>query len=197
MKATDIFPTFLKIDWILIISNVLSFLALVFTFDAISGEVAHGTLRLTLSNSVARRTVLTGKFLSSFISLGTVFTSGVLVNVLLLYLSGVLQLSVQEWSRIGSIFVVGLVYISVFIALGIFISTLVNNASTSLVILLLVWVIWVILVPSMLGTIMGGLNPPSVRGDPSPAYFIHDGLLGRYKARGLDAEAPTLSLIHI
>ena len=191
MKATDIFPTFLKIDWILIISNVLSFLALVFTFDAISGEVTHGTLRLTLSNSVARRTVLTGKFLSSFISLGTVFTSGVLVNVLLLHLSGVLQLSVQEWSRIGSIFVVGLVYISVFIALGIFISTLVNNASTSLVILLLVWVIWVILVPSMLGTIMGGLNRPSVRGDPSPAYFIHDGLLGRYKARGLDAEAPT------
>ena len=191
VKATDIFPTFLKIDWILIISNVLSFLALVLTFDAISGEVAHGTLRLTLSNSVARRTVLTAKFLSSFISLGTVFISGVLVNLLLLHLSGTLQLNAQEWNRIGGIFVVGLVYISVFIALGIFISTLVSNASTSLVILLLIWVIWVILVPSMLGTIMGGLNRPSVRGDPNPAYFIRAGLLDRYKARGLDTEAPT------
>ena len=191
IKAKDIFPVFLNIDWILIISNVLSFLALVFTFDAISGEVEHGTLRLTLSNSIARRTVLTGKFLSCFISLSTIFMSGVLVNLLLLYLSGTLHLNAQEWSRIGGIFVVGLLYIAVFIALGFLISTLVNNASTSLVILLLIWVIWVILVPSMLGTIMSGLNQPSIRRGPSPGYFIRSGLQERYIARGLDDEAPT------
>ena len=191
IKAKDIFPVFLKIDWILIISNVLSFLALVFTFDAISGEVERGTLRLTLSNSIARRTVLTGKFLSSLSSLGTVFMSGVLVNLLLLYLSGTLQPNAQEWSRIGGIFVVSLIYIAVFIALGILISTLVNNASTSLVILLLIWVIWVILVPSMLGTIMSGLNQPSIRRGPSPVYFRRSGLQERYIARGLEDEAPT------
>ena len=191
IKAKDIFPVFLKIDWILIISNVLSFLALVFTFDTISGEVERGTLRLTLSNSVARRTVLTGKLLSNLISLGTIFMSGVLVNLLLLYLSGTLQLNAQEWSRIGGIFVVGLIYIAVFIALGFLISTLVNNASTSLVILLLVWVIWVILVPPMLGTIMSGLNQPSIRYGPSPVYFSRSGLQERYIARGLEDEAPT------
>lgn len=191
IKAKDMFPVFLKIDWILIISNVLSFLALVFTFNAISGEVEHGTLRLTLSNAVARRTVLTGKFLSSLISLGVVFMSGVLVNLLLLYLSGTLQLNAQEWSRIGGIFVVGLIYISVFIALGFLISTLVNNASTSLVILLLIWVIWVILVPSMLGTIMSGLNQPSICRGPSPVYFRRSGLQERYIARGLEDEVPT------
>ncbi len=191
IKAKDMFPVFLKIDWILIISNVLSFLALVFTFDAISGEVEHGTLRLTLSNAVARRTVLTGKFLSCLISLGAVFMSGVLVNLLLLYLSGTLQLNAQEWSRIGGIFVVGLLYIAVFIALGFLISVLVNNASTSLVILLLIWVIWVILVPSMLGTIMSGLNQPSIRRGPSPVYFRRSGLQERYIARGLEDKAPT------
>ena len=190
IKAKDMFPVFLKIDWILIISNVLSFLALVFTFDAISGEVEHGTLRLTLSNAVARRTVLTGKFLSSLMSLGAVFMSGVLVNLLLLYLSGTLQLNAQEWSRIGSIFVVGLMYIAVFIALGFLISTLVNNASTSLVILLLIWVIGVILVPSMLGTVMSGLNQPSIRRGPSPVYFRRSGLKERYIARGLEDAAP-------
>ena len=146
---------------------------------------------MTLSNSVARRTVLTAKFLSSLISLGTVFMCGVLVNLLLLYLSGTLQLNAQEWSRIGGVFVVGLIYISVFIALGLLISTLVNNASTSLVILLLIWVIWVILVPSMLGTIMSGLNLPSIRRGPSPVYFSRNGLKERYIARGLEGEAPT------
>ena len=191
ITAKDIFPVFLKIDWILIISNVLSFLALVFTFDAIAGEVERGTLRLTLSNAVARRTVLTGKFLSCLISLGAVFMSGVLVNLLLLHLSGTLQLNAQEWGRIGGIFVVGMLYIAVFIALGFLISTLVNNASTSLIILLLIWVIWVILVPSMLGTIMSELNQPSIRYGPSPVYFSRNGLKERYVARGLEDEAPT------
>ena len=191
ITATDIFPIFLKIDWTLIISSVLSFLALVFTFDAISGEVEHGTLRLTLSNSIARRTVLTGKFLSSLISLGVVLLSGVLVNLLLLHLSGTLQLSAQEWGRITGIFVVGMMYISVFIALGLFVSTLTNNASTSLVILLLIWVFWVILVPSMVGTIMSGLNLPSIDSGPSPVFFARNGLLERYKERGLEDEAPT------
>ena len=191
ITAVDIFPIFLKIDWTLIISSVLSFLALVFTFDAISGEVEHGTLRLTLSNSVARRTVLTGKFLSSLISLGVVLLSGVLVNLLLLHLSGILQLNAQEWGRLTGIFVVGMVYISVFIALGLFVSTLTNNASTSLVILLLVWVIWVILVPSMVGTIMSGLNLPSIKQGPSPVFFARNGLLERYKERGLENEVPT------
>ena len=190
ITATDIFPIFLKIDWTLIISSVLSFLSLIFTFDAISGEVEHGTLRLTLSNSVARRTVLTGKFLSSLISLGVVLLSGVLINLLLLHLSGTLQLNAQEWSRITGIFVVGMMYISVFIALGLFVSTLTNNASTSLVILLLTWVIWVILVPSMVGTIMSGINLPSIDHGPSPVFFARNGLLERYKERGLD-EDPT------
>lgn len=190
ITATDIFPIFLKIDWTLIISSVLSFLSLIFTFDAISGEVEHGTLRLTLSNSVARRTVLTGKFLSSLISLGVVLLSGVLINLLLLHLSGTLQLNAQEWSRITGIFVVGMIYISVFIVLGLFVSTLTNNASTSLVILLLTWVIWVILVPPMVGTIMSGINLPSIDRGPSTVFFARNGLLERYKERGLD-EAPT------
>ena len=117
--------------------------------------------------------------------------SGVLVNLLLLYFSGTLQLNSEEWSRIGGIFVIGLVYISVFIALGILISTLANNASTSLVILLLIWVIWVVLVPPMLGTIMSGLNQPAIRRGPSPVYFSRSGLKEHYIARGLEEEAPT------
>ncbi|RKU25041.1 hypothetical protein C6497_16845 [Candidatus Poribacteria bacterium] len=191
ITATDIFPIFLNIDWTLIISSVLSFLALVFTFDTISGEVERGTLRLTLSNSVARRTVLTSKFLSSLISLGVVLLSGVLINLLLLHISGTLQLNTQEWSRLTAIFVVGMMYISIFIVLGLFVSTLTNNASTSLVILLLIWVIWVILVPSTVGTIMSGVNIPSIERGPSPVFFARNGLLERYEEQGLGDEAPT------
>ncbi len=190
ITATDIFPTFLKIDWILIISVVLSFLALVFTFDAISGEAERGTLRLTLSNSVARGTVLAGKFLSILMSLGVVLLIGILMNLLLL--SGTLQLSGQEWGRIVGVSVVSLIYLSIFIALGLFVSSLTNRSATSLVILLLLWVIWVLLIPATFGTILSGLNQPlSTQDYKAQRSSQRKEITERYEARGLYDHVPT------
>ena len=190
ITATDIFPTFVKIDWILIISIVLSFLALVFTFDAISGEAERGTLRLTLSNSVARGTVLAGKFLSILMSLGVVLLIGILMNLLLL--SGTLQLSGQEWGRIVGVSVVSLIYLSIFIALGLFVSSLTNRSATSLVILLLLWVIWVLLIPATFGTILSGFNQPlSTQDHSAQRSSQRKEITERYEARGLYDHVPT------
>ena len=190
ITATNIFPTFLKIDWILIISIVLSFLALVFTFDAISGEVERGTLRLTLSNAVARGTVLAGKFLSILMSLGVVLLIGILMNLLLL--SGVLQLNGQEWGRIVGVSVVSLIYLSIFIALGLFVSSLTNRSATSLVILLLLWVIWVLLIPATFGTILSGFNQPlSSQDHRAQRSSQRKEITERYEARGLYDHVPT------
>ena len=190
ITATDIFPTFLKIDWVLIISIVVSFLALVFTFDAISGEVERGTLRLTLSNSVARGTVLAGKFLSILMSLGVVLLIGILMNLLLL--SGTLQLDGQEWGRIVGVSVVSLIYLSIFIALGLFVSSLTSRAATSLVILLLLWVVWVLLIPATFGTILSGLNQPlSTQDHGAQRSSQRKEIMERYEARGLYDHVPT------
>ena len=190
ITATDIFPTFLKIDWILIISVVLSFLALVFTFDAISGEVERGTLRLTLSNAVPRGTLLAGKFLSILMSLGVVLLIGFLMNLLLL--SGSLQLSGQEWGRMVGVSVVSLLYLSVFIALGLFVSSLTNRSATSLIILLLLWVIWVLLIPATFGTVLSGLNQPlSTQDYRAQRSSQRKEIRERYEARGLDDHIPT------
>ena len=190
ITATDIFPTFLKIDWILIISIVLSFLALVFTFDAISGEVERGTLRLTLSNAVPRGTLLAGKFLSILMSLGVVLLIGILMNLLLL--SGSLQLNGQEWGRMVGVSVVSLLYLSVFIALGLFVSSLTNRSATSLIILLLLWVIWVLLIPATFGTVLSGLNQPlSTQDYRAQRSSQRKEIRERYEARGLDDHIPT------
>ena len=190
ITATDIFPTFLKIDWILIISIVFSFLALVFTFDAISGEVERGTLRLTLSNAVPRGTLLAGKFLSILMSLGVVLLIGILMNLLLL--SGSLQLNGQEWGRIVGVSVVSLLYLSVFIALGLFVSSLTNRSATSLIILLLLWVIWVLLIPATFGTVLSGLNQPlSTQDYRAQRSSQRKEIRERYEARGLDDHIPT------
>ena len=192
ITATDIFPTFLKIDWILIVSVVLSFTALVFTFDAISGEVERGTLRLTLSNSVARGTVLAGKFLSVLMSLAVALLMGILINLLLLHLSGTVQLNGQEWGRIVGIFGVSLMYLSIFIVLGLLVSSLANNSATSLVVLLLLWVTWVILIPATLGTVLSGLNQPlSIQDFKAQRSAQRKEIIERYEARGLYDNVPT------
>ena len=56
-------PDVTKVDWAFIIGYVLSLIALLFTFDAVSSERERGTLRLMLANSVPRHTILIGKFL--------------------------------------------------------------------------------------------------------------------------------------
>ena len=65
------------------IGYVLSLIAILFTFDSISGERERGTLRLMLANSIPRHTVLLGKFLGALISISAPLTLAVLMNLLI------------------------------------------------------------------------------------------------------------------
>ena len=66
--AKDFLPQATKIDWVFIITYLLSFIPLLFTFDALSGEREQGTLRLCLANPISRPALLTGKFLGTLIT---------------------------------------------------------------------------------------------------------------------------------
>ncbi len=81
-NLTNIRPDVTKIDWAFIIGYVLSLIALLFTFDAVTGERESGTLRLMLANSVPRHTVLIGKFLGALMSISIPFVLAVLINLL-------------------------------------------------------------------------------------------------------------------
>ena len=155
----DIMPDYTNADWGNIISVVLSLVAILFTFDAISSEQERGTLRLTLSNSISRGTVLISKFLASLITISIPFLIAVLINLFLLYTSGSVSLGMSEWGRLGTIVFIAFVYVSIFLALGLLISSCVNYSSTSLTILLLIWAVWIILLPSTLGALTSGLQP--------------------------------------
>ena len=67
-------------DWAFIIGYVLSLIALLFTFDSVSGEREQGTLRLMLANSIPRHTVLIGKFLGALISITIPFLLAVQIH---------------------------------------------------------------------------------------------------------------------
>ena len=152
-------PEVTKVDWGFIIGYVLSLVALLFAYDSISGERERGTLRLTLANAIPRHTVLIGKFLGAFISVSIPFILGVLVNLLVISTSSDVHLNVEAWGRLGIILFVAVLYTCLFLALGMLVSARVQRSAVSLVILLLVWVVFVVFMPSTLVSIAGRFTP--------------------------------------
>ena len=152
-------PDVTKLDWAFVISYVLSLIALLFTFDAISGERERGTLRLMFANSVPRHTVLIGKFLGALISVSIPFTLAVLTNLLLISTSNAVHLNVESWERLGIIFLIALLYTCLFLALGLIVSARAQRSAVSLVILLLIWITFVVFMPSTLAAIASEFSP--------------------------------------
>ena len=155
----NLLPNSTQMDWAFLIGVVLSFAAILFTFDAISGERVRGTLRLMLANSVPRHVVLGGKFLGALISIGLPFLMAVLVNLFLLYTSGSIQLGKSDWGRLGAIVLIGFVYIAIFITLGLLVSSRARQSPSSLMVLTLIWSVWVILIPNTVGLVVRSLKP--------------------------------------
>lgn len=154
--------TLIKIDWVFI-GVFMSFFVILFTFDAIAGERARGTLSLMMSNPISRGQVLFAKYLGTFATLIIPLLIGVLMNLLIIYLSGSIPFDSGSWLRILGMTGLFALHISIFIFLGLFFSSRVSNAITSLVWLLLTWVCLAFIFPSLLGLFVGTLDPiPSI-----------------------------------
>jgi ABC-type transport system involved in multi-copper enzyme maturation permease subunit len=156
----NIRPDFTTLDWAFIVGYVLSFIAILFTFDSISGELERGTLRLTLANAIPRHTVLVGKFLGAFISVNIPFAVAVLMNLILISTSDAVQLNAEAWERLGILYGIVILYTCLFITLGLLISAAVRESGVSLVVLLLIWVGFVVFMPNTLASIGSRTSVP-------------------------------------
>jgi len=141
-------PHFNDIDWIFILSTIVSFMALLLSYDAVCGEKQAGTLGLMLSGTIPRFTILLGKYLGILLGLGVAIFLGLLFQLLIVTLTPEIQLSPSQWYQISTVVVLSLIYVSLFIWLGLFVSCRVHQENHSMVILLLIWVGLIFLVPS-------------------------------------------------
>jgi ABC-type transport system involved in multi-copper enzyme maturation permease subunit len=138
-----------SLDMALIIRVVLSLLALLLAYDAISGERERGTLAMTLANSIPRHQVLLGKLLGGMISIAIPLATGLLTGLLVVLLHGSAVLDGSAWARIGLVFLCSLLYLSSIFMMGVLVSARTRRSATSLVILLFIWVILVMLWTNM------------------------------------------------
>ena len=74
---------FLSVDVVFIFKIVLSALAILFAYNTVSGEREDGTLKLVLSNSIPRDTVILGKYLGGMLSLFPIVLVSLIVALLI------------------------------------------------------------------------------------------------------------------
>jgi ABC-type transport system involved in multi-copper enzyme maturation permease subunit len=138
---------FCDLDWSFIISLFLSFAALVFTYDSICGEKQAGTLRLMLAGSIPRYKILMGKYFGVMFTLGIPLLIGLLLHLIILISSNIVIIGLSEWMKIIAIVLLSFLYLSIFVLLGLFVSSRTSRTANCMVILLFVWVGLVILMP--------------------------------------------------
>ena len=136
-----------NLDFLFIVGTVFSLLALLFTFDAVAGEREAGTLRINLSNPLPRDLFLWSKLIGGYIVFVVPFLVSFLLGLLLLTWQG---FPLGEFTVAAPVFcltLISLLYIAVFFAIGMFISTYLDNAKTALIVAFTFWVFAVLVAP--------------------------------------------------
>ena len=147
-RGNPVLPLLRDVDWVFIVSTMLSFVAMILTYDALSGEREAGTMRLVLSGPVTRAKVLAGKYIGAMLTLGIPLVLGLVVNLIIVRSYGVAVIRPAEWPKIVAIVLVSFAYVSIFVLLGLLVSGTMRHSASSMVVLLLLWVVLVILIPS-------------------------------------------------
>lgn len=141
--------SFFSIDFADIAAIIFSLLALIFSYDAFTREKEDGTLKLGLSNPVSRSAILGGKVFGIFLTLLPVLAFSFLTSAVLILFSKNIAFAGVDWGRISLLFIASLLYLAVFVLIGLFVSARSKTSVTSLVLCLFLWVVFAFLIPAL------------------------------------------------
>ena len=148
-SMNKVFRLFTTPDLLYVIKIVLSLCAMLFAFDMISGEKEAGTLRQALGSSLRRPLLILAKWICGFTSFILPLFLAVLLSTAFVSLQPRVAMSPQDWARLGLFLLSSVVYLAVFFSLGLLISCLTHQPSSSLVVSLSVWTLLVFLIPNL------------------------------------------------
>jgi len=147
-KGNPYISLFEVFDVSLIFKIVISILALLVSYDVISGEREQGTLKLMLSGETSRWQMLLGKILGGLVTLSVPVAITFVTAVVVLLSSPMVALSGSDWFRMGLMFVVSLAFTSVMYLLGLLFSCMAKRSAISMVLGLFVWIVFAIVIPN-------------------------------------------------
>jgi len=139
---------FEELNWSFIVALVLSFVALLFTFDIVSGEKETKTLALALSNPVSRGTLLFGKYISAILTFLAMVLPGIILSILVVLLSGRIALEPTFILETIGFLVVAILMAAVLAAFGLLCSVVARNSNISLLLALSFWILFAVVIPN-------------------------------------------------
>lgn len=173
-----------QLDLLFIVSNVFSLLALLFTFDAVAGEKEVGTIRITLANALPRDIFLWSKLIGGYLVFVAPFLVSFITGLLVLVWQGYPLGEPEIFCRVLSLTGASLLYIAVFFAIGIMISTYLDTAKTALIVAFTAWV-FVVLIAPRAGFIAAKVISPK---RTEQSVYMEKTALRNNLAKELDAE---------
>jgi ABC-type transport system involved in multi-copper enzyme maturation permease subunit len=140
------YAVFRFVDFALIVVVVVSLFALLFTYDAVSGEREDGTLKLVFSHPLSRAKFLLAKATGAWLGIGAALSVPTALAVLLVVLFGV-PFTAQDWLRLILLLALSALFCGCFVMIGLFISALTRRSSVSFLTGLMVWVVLTLIIP--------------------------------------------------
>lgn len=150
-------------DVTFLVGSVLSLLVLALSYDAIAGERDEGTLKLLLSYSVPRDTVLAAKWLGGYLAIAVPFLIVSAAALVLGIQVGGLGWSASEMIAYAAIAAIGLLYLGVMQSLALVVSVTARSSKQAMAVCLLVWVVLALVVPNMSPYVARALRPAPSR----------------------------------
>jgi ABC-type transport system involved in multi-copper enzyme maturation permease subunit len=155
---------FPPLDFLFIVTIIMSLLAILFSYDAIAGERQSGTLRLVIANSVSRAKILLGKFIGGAASLLIPFILSLLVGAIYISINPSIQWDGSAWAELVLLTAASITFITLFYLLGLMVSAFSRYSSTSILNCLFLWVLLILVIPNICPYISAQLcRVPSIR----------------------------------
>jgi ABC-type transport system involved in multi-copper enzyme maturation permease subunit len=170
-EFSDIVSVF---DFSAVIIVVFTLLAILLSYNSISGEKEDGVLSLILSNSLPRYKLLLGKYLGGLISIAVPLALCFIWGILIVVFSRNVEVNGELLTSMGLLYLLSLIYLSFVLLFGIFISSRTKTSFISLLILLAFYLIFVFLLPQALRTYTTGRITEQAKNVEKNSQFLLD-----------------------
>ena len=138
-----------KLDLVVIVSIIMSLIAIVLSHNAIAGEREDGLLKLMLSTSISRSTIVLGKFIGGVVTLIIPFSLGVLLGLAYISIDADVRLQFMDFGVFGLLLALSYIYITAFYALGLLFPARSRTSSVAVLKSLFAWVVLVLVLPNV------------------------------------------------
>ena len=136
------------LDIVFLIGILMSLTAISLSYNSISGERESGTLKLMLTSGISRSHLLFGKWMGGMISIITILFINLFGAFLIVYALSEFDWQPVDWATFLFLFFLSALYCSCFFSLGFYISTKTKNSASSIIVALLVWLVFIIILPT-------------------------------------------------